>query len=231
MTSGTMKGDMISPSRNVMANESRSRLLGGTTFRPPHMMKAVIPPSLSTFHEKPLLVSAQASKGKSLLPATWPPSTRKTRSDTKNLPGKPERLVEQVILSTPKKKATRKTTPKKTATKKVAAPKAIKPEATKVTKKSPAKPKAKSATVKKAAASGKKVIAVKGKGRPRTAEEPPPSPVCCEHPSELDEGYKRGVYRASEGWFDLRRMTYLDDEEVGRTENPKGRGIDAYLSR
>jgi hypothetical protein len=140
-------------------------------------------------------------------------------------------LVEQVILSTPKTRATRKTTPKKTVTKKVAAPKVTKPKATKVTKKPPAKPKAKSATVKKAAASGKKVIAVKGKHRPCTTEEPLPSPFGCEVPSELDEGYKGGVYRASEGWSDLRRMTYLDDEEAGRTENPKGQGIDACLSR
>jgi hypothetical protein len=198
---------------------------------PPYMTKAVIPPSLSTFHEKPLLISAQASKGKSLLPATWPPSTRKTRSDTNNLPGKPERLIEEVIRSTPKEKGTRKTTPKKTAAKKVAAPKVIKPKATKVTKRSPAKPKAKSATVKKAAASGKKVIAVKGKRRPRMAEEPLPSPVCYGDHSELNEGYKRGVHRAGEGWFELRRMIYLDDDEVGRIENPKVRGIDAYLCR
>jgi hypothetical protein len=45
----------------------------------------------------------------------------------------------------------------------------------------------------------------------------------------LNEAYKRGVYSASPGWFDLRRMTYLDDDESGRIENQKERGIDTYL--
>lgn len=86
-------------------------------------------------------------------------------------------------------------------------------------------------SLKKTAASGRKVIAVKGKRRPRMAEEPLPSPIGYDDPSELNEAYKRGVYRISKGWFDMRTMTYLDDDEVGRLEKQKERGIDAYLSR
>jgi hypothetical protein len=47
----------------------------------------------------------------------------------------------------------------------------------------------------------------------------------------LDETYKRGLYRTSEGWFDMRTMAQLDIDEVGRLEKHRERGIDAYLSR
>jgi adenylylsulfate kinase-like enzyme len=108
--------------------------------------------------------------------AKVPQSTRKTRSDNHKLPGKPERLIEQVIES-PTKAVTTKRAPKKTLAKKAATPKVMKLKATKATKKSPAKPKVKAETIKKAAADGKKYIATKGKPRPRMNEEPLPSPV------------------------------------------------------
>ncbi len=94
-----------------------------------------------------------------------PQSTRKTRQNTNKLPGKPDRLIEEVILSTPKKKAPIKPT-KKATEKQPTTPKVIKPKASKVTKKkAPAKPLAKNATVKKAAliTKGQKSVAAKGK--------------------------------------------------------------------
>ena len=102
-----------------------------------------------------------------------PQPTRKTRQNTNKLPGKPDRLIEEVMLSAPKKKTT-KTPAKKKTEKKVTTPKAIKPRASKVTKKkAPAKPLAKNATVKKAATTTKeqKAVAAKGKRRPRFPAE------------------------------------------------------------
>lgn len=178
-----------------------------------------------------------------------PQIDRKTRSTTRALPGPPDRLIESTILEIPKKKTTtgkKKATPKKattTAKKATTAttPKVMKPKATKVTKtkKSPAaKPKAKAAaTGKKTVAKGVKVIAIaKGKRRPRMAEEPLPSPVGYDDPVKLNEAFKRGRYWTSEGWFDMRKMVYLDGDDdaccrgdrIGAEgEQEKERGIDA----
>jgi hypothetical protein len=136
------------------------------------------------------------------------------------------------MIESTTKKATEKKAPKKTVVKKAVAPKAIKPQATKVTKaKSPAKPKGKALTAKKAAADGKMVVTAKGKPRLCMAEELLPSPVGYDDPYELDEAYKRGVYRTREGWFDMRTMTQLDSHKVGWLEKEKVRGIDASLPR
>ncbi len=167
--------------------------------------------------------------------AAVPQSTRKTRSDTKSLPGKPDRLIEDIILSTPKKTTEKKkATPKKTASKKAAAPKATQSKATqtKATKVTKKKSPAMAMTVKQAAAGGWKAVALNGKRRPRMAEEPLPSPVGYDDdPSYLNESFKRGVYRTDHGWFDLRKMRYLDDNESSRVQKEREQGIDAYLSR
>lgn len=117
----------------------------------------------------------QKTKAKSTKGAVQvPQSNHNTRQNTNKLPGKPDRLIEEVILSTPKKKKTTKVPTKKRTEKKVATPKVIKPRASKVTKKkAPAKPLAKNATVKKAAATIKeqKAVAAKGKRRPRLPAE------------------------------------------------------------
>ncbi len=104
-----------------------------------------------------------------------PQSTRKTRQNTNKLPGKPDRLIEEVILSPPKKKKPPIKPTKKTTEKQLTTPKVIKPKASKVTKKkAPAKPLAKNATVKKAALTtkGPKAVAEKGKRCFRFSEKP-----------------------------------------------------------
>ena len=122
------------------------------------------------------------------------------------------------------KKATQKTAPKETAAKKAAVVKVMKPKVTKVTKKkSPVK------AMKNAAAGGKKVIAAKGKRRPRMAEQPLPSPIGYADPVDLDEAFKNGVYRTNRGWFDLRTMAFLDDNEFGGVVKDRERGTDIYL--
>lgn len=175
MVSG-MSEDMRSTTKNAMANESRPRLLGGmaTVLTPPALKIAVrcLPPFpfISTPSNVDQKMKARSTKGA----AQVPQSTRKTRQDTNKLPGKPDRLIEEVILSTPKKKTTKIRT-KKTTEKKASTPKIIKPRASKVTKKkTPAKPLAKNATVKKAAVTpkGQKAVAAKGKRHSRLVEKP-----------------------------------------------------------
>ena len=168
----------------------------------------------------------------SYAPTTILQSTRETRAATKSLPGKPERLIEEAVVADPKKVSPKKknATPKKAPALKGTTPKVLKPTAvTKVTKKkSPTKPKAKlpTATIQKSttAAGGKKKAAAtttKGKKRPRMAEEALPSPVGYHDSSGLHEALKGGVYRTADGWFDMKRMGYLD--AVGRVG--QGRGI------
>ncbi len=114
-------------------------------------------------------MKAKSTKGAVQIPQ----STRKTRQNTNTLPGKPDRLIEEAVFSTPNKKTTKKFA-KKTTEKKATTPKVIKPKASKVTKKkAPAKPLAKNATVKKAAAitKGQRAVAAKGKGFSRLDEE------------------------------------------------------------
>jgi hypothetical protein len=128
---------------------------------------------------------------------------------------------------------TKKATPKKAPAKKATTPKVLKPKvSTKVTKKkSPVKPKAKAAaaTTKTpavaAAAAGKKKAAPAtkmGKRRPRMAEEALPAPVGYDDSSELHEAFKRGVYRTAEGWFDMKKMEYLGEEEADGVEIERG---------
>lgn len=72
---------------------------------------------------------------------------------------------------------------------------------------------------KEAAAAAAAAGAAKGKRRPCLVEEPLPPPVGYhDRPAELSEACKRGVYRASQGWFDLTKMRYLYDEEAVKFE-------------
>jgi hypothetical protein len=189
---GAMTEETKPTSRDVMANESRPRLLGGMTpiFSPSQKAVSVL---YASFLVALTLMCIQKPKSQ---------STRKTRSDTKSLPGKPERLIEEVVPSTPKKTIKKKTVPNKAAAKKAATPKVMKPTASEVTKKiSPAKPKAKTATAKKTAGNGVRLILSKGKRRPRMAEEPLPSAIGYDGPSELNEAVKGGgVDKAKKGW-------------------------------
>lgn len=141
---GAITDDKKSVSKNVIASEARPRDLG--------RMTATLPP-----------LKAGRRKLKDPKPAaTVQQTSRETRSVTNSLPGKPKRLVEDAMLQTPKKTAYK--IPKTIKPKGAATPKAMKPAVTKVTKKSPAKPKAKLTKANKGAAA-------KGKQRPCMAEE------------------------------------------------------------
>lgn len=59
------------------------------------------------------------------------------------------------------------------------------------------------------------------------AEDALPSPVGYdEGSSELHEAFKRGVYRAADGWFDMKKMDYLGVVEAEAESVEKERGVD-----
>ncbi len=54
------------------------------------------------------------------------------------------------------------------------------------------------------------------------AEEALPSPVGYDDSSKLHQAFKRGVYRAADGWFDMKKMDYLGQEDADRVEKERG---------
>lgn len=160
---GAITDDKKSVSKNVIASEARPRDLGRMTATLPPLKAGVRWLVFRTLFGRFILMTVQRRKLKDPKPAaTVQQTSRETRSVTNSLPGKPKRLVEDAMLQTPKKTAYK--IPKTIKPKGAATPKAMKPAVTKVTKKSPAKPKAKLTKANKGAAA-------KGKQRPRMAEE------------------------------------------------------------